>query len=314
MIYPEKLKRGDKVALFSPATTVKPEYVEGAVKFLRGYGLEPMLLEGVNGPADGSFAACEYQRKRDFESALREPDIKAVLCTRGGYGCIHLLAGKSPEDVSEVSPRWLIGFSDVSALHAMWQKSGVASIHGPMAKHLTLHPDDESSRALMRLLMEDTDMDYTVPPHPLNFNHYGVTRGVIRGGNLAVLNSLADTPYDILHVSEDEKVILFIEDISEAIYEVERMLTRMYLNGTLGRLEGLIVGQFTEYRPDRNYNSMYEMIEALLRRYELCNLIVAYDFPVGHTDRNLPIVEGAEVELYVSSAKVQLKTIHDGII
>lgn len=307
MIFPESLKKGDVVAMVSPATMVKEEYVKGGVAFLEKMGYVPRLMPGVSGPSDGSFASTREQRVADIMEALRDPEVKAIFCTRGGYGCVQLISEIPMEEVRS-NPKWIIGFSDISALHALWYKSGVASLHAPMAKHLTIEPaDDVSTTGLFKILAECPDMDYMVAPH--SFNRIGQAQGVLRGGNLAVLNGLASTPFDLLSVDEGEDVILFIEDISEAIYAVERMLTRLYLSGTLSRIKGLIVGQFTEYRPDLNHENMESMIDALLRRYEINYIPVAFNFPVGHVSLNYPMIEGAKVELDVTPECVRLKTI-----
>lgn len=305
MIFPEKLKKGDKVAIISPATIVKEEYIAGACARLRERGYIPVVMAGANGPADGSFASGREQRLADLLSSLEDPEIKAILCARGGYGCVHLLPG-IPMQVVRNNPKWLIGFSDISALHALWIRAGVASLHAPMAKHLTIEPDDDPSTLhLFHILEEGVEVDYSVPPHP--FNRYGHAEGILRGGNLAVLNGLASTPYDILALSDNEEVILFIEDISEAIYAVERMLMRLYLSGTLSGIKGLIVGQFTEYRPDRNHDSMEAMIHKLLTRYGIDSIPVAFGFPVGHVTLNYPLPEGGKASLCVNSEGVELK-------
>ena len=307
MIFPESLKKGDVVAMVSPATMVKEEYVKGGAAFLEKMGFIPRLMPGVSGPADGSFASSREQRLTDIREALRDPEVKAIFCARGGYGCVHLISEIPMEEVRS-NPKWIIGFSDISALHALWFKSGVASLHAPMAKHLTIEPaDDVSTTHLFKILTEGAEMDYEVEPHP--FNRLGHAEGILRGGNLAVLNGLASTPFDLLDVEEGEDVILFIEDISEAIYAVERMLTRLYLSGSLSRLKGLIVGQFTEYRPDLNHESMEGMIEALLRRYGINDIPVAFNFPVGHVQLNYPMIEGARVMLEVTPEYVRLKTV-----
>ncbi|MDE5880231.1 MAG: LD-carboxypeptidase [Muribaculaceae bacterium] len=304
IIKPAPLREGDKIAIISPATTVKEEYITGAADMLRREGFRVEIMPSAYGPADGSYASSLETRLADLSSALLDPDVKCILCARGGYGCNQLLPYISAEEICE-NPKWLIGFSDISALHALWLTSGVASLHAHMAKHLTLlPPDDPATSALLGILRGERTMDYIVEPSP--FNRLGEATGRLQGGNLAVLNGLAATPYDILQVQPDEDVILFIEDISEAIYAVERMLIRLDFADVLGRIKGLIVGQFTEYRPDRNFSTMEEMISALLSRRGINNIPVAFNFPVGHVDFNLPLIEGERVKLTVTEDKVRL--------
>lgn len=307
IVTPSSLLPGDRIAILSPATIVKAEYVEGAERFLRNVGFDPVILPAALGPASGSYAASLESRVADMRFALSDPSVKAILCARGGYGCVHLLP-EIPVDMVAQHPKWMIGFSDVSALHALWEKAGVESLHAPMAKHLTLEGDDDPcTRKLLSILQGEGKMDYDVSPHP--YNRHGIGKGILRGGNLAVLNGLAATPYDILDVKEGEDVVLFIEDISEAVYAVERMLMRLILAGSLQRLKGLIIGQFTDYRPDRNHGTMEAMVDSLLRRHGICSFPVAFNFPVGHVRENLPLVEGREVILDVSPDAVRLKEV-----
>lgn len=305
--YPQAVAEGGKIAIVSPATVVKEEFVTGAANFLRGRGYVPVLMPSALGPAAGSFAASHEDRLKDLKDAVENPEVGAILCARGGYGCVHLIADRQLADSVTEHPKWLVGFSDVSALHALWQACGVASIHGPMAKHLTIEsPDDPCSSSLMDMLAGNTKMDYTFPSSP--YNRPGTATGILRGGNLAVLNGLSGTPFDMLSVADDEDVILFIEDISEAIYAVERMLMRLYLSGTLLKIKGLIIGQFTEYRPDKNHESMEAMIDALLTRCGITGIPVAFNFPVGHVSANYPLIEGAKVTLSVTPSQTALNS------
>lgn len=120
------------------------------------------------GPSSGSYAASHELRLADLRSALSDPSVKAILCARGGYGCVHLIP-HIPAEMIRKNPKWIIGFSDVSALHALWLHAGVASIHAPMAKHLSIESEDHpATEALMRILSGDVAMDYSFPPHHLN--------------------------------------------------------------------------------------------------------------------------------------------------
>ncbi len=304
MIYPRGIGRGAKVAVIAPATVVKAEYVEGACAFLRGRGLDPVVMPHALGPADGTYAASESGRLSDWLTALQDSEIDAVLCARGGYGCVHLVA-QTPLSVVRENPKWVVGFSDVSALHALMWRARVASIHGPMAKHLTLCPDSEATAALMHLLEKGLPLSYSVAADERN--QPGNCRGRLLGGNLAVLGGLAGTPFDLLSESGRSDVVLFIEDISEAVYRVERMLWMLHLSGALGRVKGLIVGQFTDYRPDVNFGTAEAMISARLKAWGLGAVPVAFNFPVGHVDYNLPLVEGCMAELDVAPEGVTLK-------
>ena len=278
MIFPDKLKKGDKIAIISPASAVKEEYIDGAAGFLRREGFEPVVMPHAKGPAAGTYAANEYDRSRDLRQALLDPEIKAILCARGGYGCVHLIPSVTDDEIRR-NPKWLIGFSDVSALHALWHRAGVASVHAPMAKHLSTEGDNDfSTRSLVNILTVAPAVFYNVSGHHLNIA--GRAEGRILGGNLAVLDGLAATDCDLLAASDPEGVILFLEDIAEPIYKVERMVTRLALSGALSRVKGLIFGQFTDYKPSANHDSMEWMLADTLSRHHLRDIPVAFNFPV----------------------------------
>lgn len=304
MIYPETLKKGDNVAVISPAGIVKPAFVEGACARLREAGLEPVVFPHALGPNEGSYASSPQGRLSDFLTAWNDGGIRAVLCARGGYGAMEIL-GAVPPSMLRANAKWLIGFSDISALHAMLLHAGIASLHAPMAKHLCNFPlGDASVKSLTDALFSSGDITYNLRPHPLNLT--GDAEGTIAGGNLAVINGLSATAFDMFSPTEAEGRILFIEDIAEPIYKVERVLRRLRLAGTLHRISGLVVGSFTEYSPDRNHESMEEMIHARLLDWGLEGIPVAFGVPVGHTDHNLAIIEGSQARLSVNSGEVTL--------
>lgn len=310
MIYPPRLRPGDRIAIISPATTVKPEYIDGAVEVLRGFGFDPLVLPHAKGPADGSYAASLADRLTDFQAAMEDASVKAILCARGGYGSMQLLP-HVPADIISRNPKWIIGFSDISALHAFALRSGVASIHASMAKHLAeFGADDSCTRSLLRILTTTDDITYRVDAHP--YNRLGHAEGRLAGGNLAVLNGLSSTPFDILTVRRGEDTVLFMEDIAEPIYKIDRVLTRLYMAGTLSHIKGLVIGQFTEYRPDANFRSVEDMINARLAEWHLDRLPVVFGFPCGHVDGNLPLVEGSYVSIDIDAEGVTFTMSYPG--
>ena len=285
MTRPQLLKPGDTVAILSPASAVDPALIDGAVKALQSRGFNTKVMAHATG-RKGTYSASAGERLDDMRSALSDPAVKAILCSRGGYGAVDMLGRLIPK------PVWLIGFSDISALHALWQSQGIMSIHGSMARHLAEFPaDDPANQALFQILCHGTQPAYSFTTHPLS--RQGSVRGQMIGGNLAVLAGLISTPYDMLKPGR----ILVIEDIAEPIYKVERILHQLRLNGVLENLSGLLVGQFTEYRGDSNYTDMERMIADMTAPY---GYPVALGAPFGHVDGNLPFVEGAEVTLNVS--------------
>lgn len=295
MIYPKSLVKGDSIAIVSPASKIDGALIDGACRTIESWGFNPVPGRFCKCEA-GSFSGSIEQRLSDFTDAFNNKDIRAVLCARGGYGTVQLLEQLTKE-IWLADPKWLIGFSDISVLHAASFHAGVVSLHASMCKCLAEQTESESARRLLEILT-GTKPEYVVEGEKRN--REGSATGMICGGNMAVLSGLLSTPYNLLGEGE----ILFIEDVAEPIYKVERMLYSLRLNGTFDRIKGLIVGQFTEYDPSRDYTEMYDMIEDMTDGY---GFPVAYNFPVGHVDKNLPLIEGADVTLDVGKNEVRLK-------
>ncbi len=289
MITPPLLTPGDTVALASPASAIDPALIQGACDALRAEGFTPLVMPHAAGRS-GSFSGTAAQRLADMQSAIDDAAVKAVLCTRGGYGAVHLLS-----ELKMHRPVWIIGFSDISALHAACLRSGWLSIHSSMAKELTLRrcEGNDANRRLFAILRTGHMPAIGFAPHPLN--HPGQACGTLVGGNLAVINGLASTPFDVMNTPDP---ILVLEDVAEPIYKVERVLWRLRLSGALARLRGLVIGQFTDYRPSADHTDMYSMIASAL---DGLRIPVAFNAPIGHIDGNLPFVSGLRVRLTVSS-------------
>lgn len=301
MKFPQSLSPGDTIALISPASSQRTETIDSAIAVLRTWGLEAECLPHAKGRNFGSYPATDEERLADLVEAFSNPKYKAIMCTRGGYGCNHLIEHVDRRIIAN-NPKWLIGYSDISALHALMRSAGVASIHGPMTSHIANEPDsDRTVQYMKQILFEGLPIEYRSDPAP--YDHFGTATGRLVGGNLMVLNGLSGSKFDMLDAGRDEPVILFIEDISEKIYAIERVLIRLHLSGVLDRVQGIIVGQFTEYTHDDNFSTMESMIYTWLRRwgyYQKENFPIAFDFPVGHVTKNYPMVEGAMTTLTVN--------------
>ncbi len=287
-IIPPPLKSGDRVAIVSPAGVTKPQNVYRALPYLEDQGWEPYVTP-CTFKRSGTFAGTPDQRYGDLEQAFTDPSTRAIICSRGGYGVVHLLERLSRLNLRR-DPKWVVGYSDISALHGLMASQGIASIHAPMTKHISDNRgDDEDTKALFSIL-KGVGNRYEVASHP--FNRQGTATGTLYGGNLAVLTGLVSTPYDILRPD----TVMFIEDVAEPIYKIERMMYTLRLSGVLSRLKGLIVGRFTEYSPDIDSSSMEDMIRDCVAPY---NFPVMFQAPVGHVDHNVPLIEGARVTLTV---------------
>lgn len=287
-IYPATLKPGDRIAIVSPAGPIDSAIVDSAATVLRDLGYEPVIYPHAFG-RNGYFSGTHDERYSDLEAAFTDTTIRAILCSRGGYGVVHNLERLAALPLRD-DPKWVIGFSDISALHALMASNNIASIHASMAKHIKLGPEDEDNAALFNILAGEMP-SYQFGPNP--YNQPGEATGKLLGGNLAVIADLINTPFDIIYPG----TILFIEDVSEPVYKIERILYQLKLSGILPQLKGLIIGQFTEYKPDAVHETMEAMIHELVKDYDYP---VAFGVPVGHVDHNVPLVESSQATFSVT--------------
>ena len=295
MIIPRSLGPGAKIAIVSPSSIIKPQNVYNALPVLRDHGWEPVVSPHAF-DRHGSFAGTADNRYSDLADALTDPGVDAILCSRGGYGAVHLLERLARLPLED-TPKWLIGFSDISALHALLTSRGIASIHAPMAKALADHGGDNAdNRALLDFLAGE-GLEYSLDPSPMN--RPGDATGLLVGGNLSVISDLVGTPFDVIK----PRRILFIEDVNEPIYKIERMLYQLRLSGVLADLAGLIVGKFSGCAPDADFASVNNIVADLTRDY---SYPVAYDIPVGHVTHNIPLVCGAACSLSVGESSVEI--------
>lgn len=294
---PPFLEQDDKVIIISPSGKIDKSLLAGMKKQLEEWGLN-VVTGKYAGHSSGLYAGTIKQRTDDLQRAMNNKEIKAIFCSRGGYGAVHIL-DKLDFTLFRQYPKWLIGYSDITALHSLFQYNGYASVHGLMARHLTLEPADDPCTLYLKDLLFGKLPEYYCKPHKLNQS--GTAKGILRGGNLAVLYGLRGTPYDI----PPEGTILFIEDISERPHAIERMIYNLKLGGVLEKLSGIIIGQFTEYEEDKSLGK--ELYGALADITKLYDIPVCFNFPVGHVVNNVPLICGAEVELSVNKKTVELK-------
>ncbi len=292
-ITPPALRPADTVAIMSPAGAVREEFVRGAEDMLLSKGYRVRVMPHALGRC-GTYSGTAGERVADFTDAWLDESVKAVICSRGGYGAVALLDALDHLPL-ERHPKWLLGFSDTSALHALMAKHGLHSLHGPMAKYLK----DEGANleaTLDMLAGSPTALEWggTTPNTP------GTITGRIVGGNMAVLSALMGTPYDIYSHGD----ILVIEDINEPIYKVERMLWQLHFAGVLDRAKGIIVGDFCDWEADRNFESMQSMIQEF---FSGRGLPIAFDAPIGHAGRCIPWIEGASVEVEIKEYSASIR-------
>lgn len=294
---PRALEKGDRIAIVSPASRIDGELIDSAVRMLEKEGYVPVVMPHARG-VSGSFSGSAVERLSDLRAALEDESVRAVLCSRGGYGAVHLL--EPLESLPAVCfDKWLIGFSDITALHCLWLSKGMASMHGAMAKYIGRGAEFGYFRREMDILAgKERQLHFEFGSHP--YNHDGYAVGRVVGGNMAVLGGLVGTRF--FPVCDGD--ILFVEDIAEPIYKVERMLWQLRLCGVFDRIGGLVVGQFTEYRGSVDYPDMETMIENFMSGYDFPR---AYGVPCGHIDENCPLILGAEANLAIENGSVSLR-------
>ena len=288
-VKPGYLKAGDKVALISPSYYTPKENVEKTAAVLRSWGLEPVIGSNVEKIVDGKYAGTVAERISDIRWALNNDSIKAIICNRGGYGTIQLIDQLTLEEL-KASPKWLVGFSDISTLHGLLNRAGVMSIHGTMSSFLAKGGTDETSTLMRDLLLGNVPC-YEVPAHKQNI--VGKASGVLVGGNICTfapnLGSKADA-------TKGKDLILFVEEVEESMHNIDRQMRILQMNGVLDRCKGIILGEFTDCGKEFTYESVEAMLHEMLKTY---NIPVLCGFPAGHGDINLPLVMGAQVTIDV---------------
>ena len=293
MVMPATLKAGDTIAIVSPSSTPDSMTVVKGCQTLREWGYVPVVGPHALNSYHG-FAGTADERAADLLWALRDSTVKAIMCSRGGDGAVQVLR-RIPLEEFRNHPKWIMGFSDATALHSAEVSAGVMSIHSSMCDGISAKGERNAVNAILQRLVQGELPSYQVPAHPMN--QPGETEGILVGGNLSVMCGLAGSEYDFLNRA-DEGLILFFEDTGEGMSKVDRMLHQLEIRGILSRLKGIIVGHFSKYKsPESGFADMYEMLHEYLQHYDIP---VCYDFPVGHhSGLNYPMVEGCRVNLSV---------------
>ena len=295
-IIPPYLVAGDKVAIVAPARSINPSDISTAIQILEMWGLEVLLAKHLYSHYH-QFAGTDVERTEDMQEALDNTDIKAIICARGGYGTSRII-DKIDFSGFLKSPKWLVGFSDITVLHAHLYKIGVASIHGimPLLFPKQTHETVES----LRQALEGKPINIAVAPHYLN--KQGHAKGDLIGGNLSLFANIIGTASEV----NTEGKILFLEDVSEYLYHLDRMMVQLLRAGKLANLAGMVVGQFSEIRDTNNAfgKNINELILDLVQEF---NYPIAFDFPIGHEQHNLSIFCGKTASLVVEANKVWLK-------
>lgn len=291
MIIPSNLQPGERIRIVSPAGKVQKDKVLPGIKLLQDEGFEVIIGNHVF-DKHFQYAGTDQHRAADLQEAIDDPETKAIVCARGGYGSVRILE-KIDFSSLQKNPKWIVGFSDVTVLHSVLNKLGIASIHGAMPGFfLDNKKPSRSFYSLIDLLLTGrSKIQCQSDPS----NRKGQARGELVGGNLSLLYSLQGTPWQL----ETTGKILMIEDLSEYLYHLDRMMQNLKLAGQLKDLAGLVVGGFTEMKDNDSPfgKSAHEIILEAVQDYQFP---VCFDFPAGHIPKNLPLMLGGHYQLEVA--------------
>lgn len=294
MIQPPYLKAGDKVALVSPAYWVPQEALQMAAEVIKSWGLQPVIGPHTNNLNVNAYAGTADERAADLIWALEDDSIKAIICSRGGYGSIHLL-GRIPQETFLQHPKWLIGHGDIAMLLYAVAGAGLMSIHGPMAFQIASCQEPASS--ITRNILFGNLPQFIIPGNP--YNRCGHAEGILVGGNLSSYAVVAGTRFQL---PPKQDIILFIEEVEESLHSIDRLFYMLTLQHDFERVKGIILGTFSSIRYDLQYGSVEQMLIAHLHQYEIP---VCCGFPVG-SNSCIPLIEGAPCSLDVTTENTTL--------
>ncbi|WP_116800476.1 LD-carboxypeptidase [Pseudomonas syringae] len=288
-LHPRALRPGDAVALVSPAGPVDPGKIQAAVAVLEGWGLRPRVYPHALG-SYSFYSGTDEQRLADLNAALADPEIRAVLCTRGGYG-VQRIVQQVDMDAVRRDPKLVTGFSDITALHgALWNHARLATIHGPVASQLERGGLFVSGMRHVLMSTEPVLLKADAASPTARVRTAGSAQGLLLGGNLCILDTSVGTPF----MPDLSGAILLIEEVNEPAYRVDRMLTHLGNCGILASLAGIAVGEFT---PAANTGRTISPADVLLERLGSLGIPVLGGLPVGHGDLNQAVPLGTQAIL-----------------
>jgi len=304
-VKPVFLKPQDKIAIVAPSGRVFSEDIEEGIELIKSWGLTPVLSKNLFRDYDNGYhyAGTDEERTEDFQNALDDEEIKGIWCARGGYGAVKLLDHLN-WDKFIAKPKWVIGYSDITAFHNHINNFEVETIHGITAKRLNTNYNEETFLTLKDALF-GKNLSYEIPAHPLNKT--GTVTGKLVGGNLSIIYSLNGSESFI----KGNDLILFIEDWNENWYHLDRMMMNLKRSRLLRKIKGLIVGSFTkmdieEENPDFSAEfdpRSYKIIHQMMGNY---NIHICFGFPAGHIGDNQALILGNEINLEVNENSVIL--------
>ncbi len=298
MIPPPYLRAKDTVGIISTARKISEEEITEAIHLLNSWELSSKIGQTI-GIESNQYAGTDKERIADLQAMLDDPKIKAIWCARGGYGTVRLI---DHLDFSKFSkhPKWLIGFSDVTVLHSHLHQLGIQTVHGTMPISL----EDNTPAAINTLKNCLFGKETVIATEAIESNRKGASEGSLVGGNLSILYSLLGSPSSI----ETKGKILFLEDLDEYLYHMDRMIMNLKRNGYLKELAGLIVGGFTKMH-DNSVPFGKNATEIILDAVKEYDYPVCFDFPAGHISDNRAMIFGRNHRLQVTEKGVRLNQI-----
>ena len=292
MITPAYLQKGDTIAIVSTARKNPVDNLKPTIDLLHSWGLEVVIGKTI-GLEQNQLAGSDEERAADFQTQMDNPNIKAIWCVRGGYGTVRMV---DLLDFTQfrLSPKWLIGFSDVTVLHNHLNTMGYKSIHGVMP--VTVPRATPEAIATLRKALFGAKLSYEIAPDAKN--KFGKATGELVGGNLSILYSLFGSPSAI----DCSDKILFIEDLDEYLYHVDRMMMNLKRNGCLESIKGILVGAMSSMKDNDTPwgKNALEIIEDVTKKY---NIPIVYNFPAGHIRDNRALILGNVVTIDVNATK-----------
>lgn len=296
MLKPKNLAKGDLIYVVAPAKTIEARHIEFCKKFFEDHGfLVEVGAHTLN--THNYFSGSDKERLADFQLALDHPKAMAIICARGGYGAARIVDGLNWDQFEE-KPKWLVGFSDITVFHLRCSVLKIMSLHATMP----LNFSSNSKAALITLNAALLGESFEINVPTTLYNRKGISSGKLIGGNLSVIFSLIGTS----DTFGFEGAILFLEDLSEQLYHIDRMLITFKKAGVFDKINGLIIGGMTDIKDTTpSFGMTYE--EIIIEKMEGVNVPICFDFPTGHIDDNRAMIIGADVELDVNAKGATLR-------
>lgn len=294
---PQYLKQGDKIGIVACARKISNAEIQSAIDLLTNWGLEVVLSKNLFN-SENQYSGSDAQRTEDLQTMLDDDTIKAIVSARGGYGTMRII---DEIDFTKFiqNPKWVIGYSDITVLHSHIHNFSIETLHATMP--INFDKNSEATETLIRFLFGE-ELHYEIIPHL--YNREGSAVGELVGGNLSLIYALTGSVSDI----DTHGKILFLEDLDEYLYHIDRMMMNLKRAGKLDGLAGLIVGGMTDMKDNTIPfgKNAEEIIYDAVKEY---NFPVCFNFPAGHIDRNLPLCFGRKMNLEVTHTKVFLKAV-----